>query len=110
MDLFDSARSGDSILLQEIDDGADVDTANENGDTLLMLAVYHGHPGLVRGLIARGADLDRPNAKGLVPLAGAMFKGHGAIAESLVAAGADVDAGSPSARETAAQFGRALPA
>jgi len=110
MDLFESARTGDAALLQEIDDGADVDTANENGDTLLMLAVYHGHPGLVRGLIARGADLNRPNAKGLVPLAGAVFKGHDAIVLSLVEAGADVDAGSPSARETAAQFGRTLPA
>ncbi|MGO1235652.1 MAG: ankyrin repeat domain-containing protein [Microbacterium gubbeenense] len=110
MDAFTFARTGDPVLFQEIDDGYSVDSANENGDTLLMLAAYHGHADLVRGLIARGADLNRPNAKGLVPLAGAVFKGHEAIVLSLVRAGADVGAGSPSARETAAQFGRTLPA
>lgn len=109
MDPFDSARSGDNILLHQIDDGADVDAANENGDTLLMLAAYHGHADLVRGLIARGAALDRANPMGLVPLAGAVFKRHDAVVAALMAAGADIDAGSPSARETAAQFGLALP-
>ncbi|WP_221584439.1 ankyrin repeat domain-containing protein [Microbacterium sp. G2-8] len=110
MDLFEFARTGDPVLLQAIDDGFDVDKANENGDTLVMLATYHGHAELVRGLVARGADVNRPNAKGLVPLAGAVFKGHEDLILTLLRAGADPDAGSPTVRATAAMYGRTLPA
>lgn len=88
MDLFTFARVGDPVLLQEIDDGYNVNSANENGDTLVMLAATHGHAALVRGLIARGADLTRRNAHGSSPLTAAVARGHADVAETLRHAGA----------------------
>lgn len=92
MDLFTFARVGDSVLLQEIDDGYDVNSTNENGDTLVMLAATHGHASLVRGLIARGADVLRPNRTGSTPAAAAAARGYPEIAETLRRAAASAAA------------------
>ncbi|MGI6878251.1 ankyrin repeat domain-containing protein [Microbacterium sp. gxy059] len=108
--LFDLARAGDQALLACVDQGVSADLANGAGDTLLMLAAYSGHAALVAGLIERGADPNRANDRGQTPLAGAVFKGHDDVARILADAGADPDAGTPSAREAAAMFGRELPA
>ncbi len=112
--LFDLARAGDAQLLDYVDAGAPADLANGSGDSLVMLAAYHGHVGVVRGLLERGADPDRPNLRGQTPLAGVVFKGEREIVEALVVAGADPDAGTPTAREAAAMFspelGALLPA
>ncbi|MEN5074955.1 ankyrin repeat domain-containing protein [Isoptericola cucumis] len=107
--MFDLARAGADLLLEFVDAGVPADYADAQGNTLLMLAAYHGHADLVRGLAERGADVDRANARGQAPLAGAVFKGSDDVVAVLVAAGADPDAGSPSARETAQMFGRTLP-
>lgn len=108
-DLFDLARRGDASLLERIDAGAPVDLADGQGSTLLMLAAYHGHAGLVSALAERGADVDRVSGRGQTPLAGAVFKQHDDVIRALLRAGADPDAGTPSARATAAMFGRSLP-
>ncbi|MBM6404336.1 ankyrin repeat domain-containing protein [Phycicoccus sp. CSK15P-2] len=102
--LFDLARAGAPELLSYVDAGAPVDLTNGSGDTLVMLAAYHGHPLLVRGLVERGADADRANLRGQVPLAGAVFKGEHEVVHALVEAGADPDAGTPTAREAATMF------
>jgi ankyrin repeat protein len=107
--MFDLARAGADLLLEFVDAGVPADHADADGNTLLMLAAYHGHAGLVRGLADRGADVDRLNARGQAPLAGAVFKGYDDVVATLLAAGADPDAGAPSARATAEVFGRALP-
>lgn len=49
---------------------------NDRGDSLLMLAAYHGHAEAVTALVGRGADPDRANDRGQTPLAGAVFKGR----------------------------------
>lgn len=104
----DLAREGRTEELAEfLDHGLAVDTADQDGNTLLMLAAYHGRPETLAMLIARGADVDAQNIRGQGPLAGAIFKGEDEIARALIAAGADLDAGSPSAREAAQIFGRA---
>ena len=91
---FDAARSGDTDRLQAaLDAGLGVDTCNENGDTLLMLAAYHCRAPAVELLIERGADADRANAKGQRPLAGVCWKGAVDVARALLDHGADVDAG-----------------
>lgn len=47
--MFDLARSGDTGLLTEaIDAGIPVNLTNSAGDSLLILAAYHGHPDTVR--------------------------------------------------------------
>ncbi|MBV1850816.1 ankyrin repeat domain-containing protein [Catellatospora tritici] len=105
--LFALARNGDTAALAaHLDAGMPADLANGRGDTLLMLAAYHGHPATVAELLARGAAADQINEREQTPLAGAVFKGHAEVVRVLLAAGADPDAGSPSARQAAAMFGR----
>jgi ankyrin repeat protein len=105
--IFDMARSGDAAALAAyVDVGVPVNLTNTNGDTLVMLASYHGHESTVAALIARGADVNRHNNRGQTPLAGAVFKNETTIIELLVGADADPLAGSPSALETARFFER----
>ncbi|MFQ6327990.1 ankyrin repeat domain-containing protein [Nocardia sp. CWNU-33] len=104
--VFDLARQGVvEALGGYVDAGVPVNLTNDRGDTLLMLAAYHGHQEAVAALLARGAEPDRANDKGQTPLAGAVFKGETEIVRALLAAGADPDAGTPSAREAATMFG-----
>ncbi|MFI2283450.1 ankyrin repeat domain-containing protein [Nocardia beijingensis] len=105
--VFDFARRGDTARLAAyVDAGVPVDLTNDAGDSLLMLAAYHGHADAVAALLQRSADPDRANDKGQTPLAGAVFKGETEIVRQLAAAGADPDAGTPSARDAAVMFGR----
>ncbi|MFM1726475.1 ankyrin repeat domain-containing protein [Rhodococcus sp. PAM 2766] len=105
--LFDMARSGDAATLaQYVDAGVPVNLTNGSGDTLVMLAAYHGHAAAVRALVERGADVNRPNDRGQTPLAGAVFKGEDDVVAALVAAGADAESGQPSALDAARMFGR----
>ncbi|XRQ09590.1 ankyrin repeat domain-containing protein [Actinomadura welshii] len=104
---MDLAREGDTGQLAEfLDHGLPVDATDPDTNTLLMLAAYHGHAGTVRALLARGADPDLRNARNQSPIAGALFKGADDVVAVLRDAGADLDAGTPSAREIAAMFGR----
>lgn len=105
--VFDLARAGDAVTLAAcLDAGAPADLTDDRGDTLVMLAAYHGHAEAVAVLLARGADADRANDRGQTPLAGAVFKGEGAVVRALLAGGADPEAGTPSAADTARMFGR----
>jgi ankyrin repeat protein len=105
--LFDRARAGEAERLAAyVDAGVPADLTDSAGNTLLMLAAYHGHPRVVSVLIERGADVDVINDRGQTPLAGAVFKGYPDVVAVLVAAGADPDLGSPSARAAAQFFDR----
>ncbi len=105
--MFDLARAGETERLAAyVESGVPVDLTDASGNTLLMLAAYHGHAATVAALTARGADADRVNDRGQSPLAGAVFKGEDDVVRVLLDAGADPDAGTPTARETAAMFGR----
>jgi len=103
--VFDLARGGDTpALVEYLDAGVPANLTNHKGDTLLVLAAYHGHPETVSALLARGADHSRFNDRGQTPLAAAVFKQSAETVRALVAAGADPDAGQPSARATAQFF------
>lgn len=105
--LFDLARTGEGeALAAYVDAGVPVNLGNDRGDTLVMLAAYHGHAAAVRILLARGADADRPNDRGQTPLAGAVFKGEDEVITALLDGGADPAAGTPSAVDTARMFGK----
>lgn len=107
--LFDGARGGDTVFVTSaIDQGVPVDLTDEKGNTLVMLAAYHGHAELVTALAERGADVNRQNDRGQTPLAGAVFKKSSDVISALIAKGADLDAGTPSARATAEMFGVSL--
>jgi ankyrin repeat protein len=104
---FDFARAGDTERLRSyIEHGVPANLTDATGNTLLMLAAYHGHADTVRVLVDRGADPDRTNDRGQSPLAGAIFKGDSDVVAALLAAEADPDVGTPSARATAQMFDR----
>ena len=103
--VFDLARGGSTEdLAAYVDAGVPVNLTNDKGDTLLILAAYHGHPETVAALLDRGADHSRANDRGQTALAAAVFRQSTETVTRLVAAGADPDAGGPSARATAAFF------
>ena len=103
--VFGLARAGEAEeLAAYLDAGVPANLTNEKGDTLLVLAAYHGHPETVAALLARGADHSRYNDRGQTPLAAAVFKQSADSVRALLAAGADPDGGQPSARATAAFF------
>lgn len=105
--LIDHARAGETDAVAAfLDAGAPVDLTDPQGNTLLMLAAYHGHGETVRLLAERGADVNRLNDRGQSPVAGAVFKGEDEVVAVLREAGADLDAGTPSARATAEMFGK----
>lgn len=105
--MFDLARAGDTERLAAyVEAGVPVDLTDASGNTLLMLAAYHGHAATVAMLAQRGADVNRVNDRGQSPLAGAVFKVEHEVVAALLAAGADPDTGTPTARETAAMFGQ----
>ncbi|MGY5050126.1 ankyrin repeat domain-containing protein [Streptomyces sp. 900105755] len=105
--IFDLARQGRTeVLVAYLDAGVPANLTNDRGDSLVMLAAYHGHAAAVRELLARGAEADRVNDRGQTPLAGAVFKGETDVVKVLVEAGADPAAGTPSAVDTARMFGK----
>ncbi|KYK12666.1 MULTISPECIES: ankyrin repeat domain-containing protein [Streptomyces] len=105
--IFDLARQGRTEeLVSYVDAGVPANLTNDRGDSLVMLAAYHGHADAVRALLARGAEPDRVNDRGQTPLAGAAFKGETEVTKALLEAGADPSAGTPSAVDTARMFAR----
>ncbi|MER6156556.1 ankyrin repeat domain-containing protein [Streptomyces sp. NPDC001868] len=105
--IFDLARRGETeALVAYVDAGVPANLTNDRGDSLVMLAAYHGHADAVRALLARGGEADRVNDRGQTPLAGAVFKGEEAVIRVLLDAGADPLGGTPNAVDTARMFGR----
>lgn len=111
--LFDYARQGATAeLTQYVSAGIPPNLTNQKGDTLLMLAAYHGHADVVRMLLAKGADPDVLNDRGQSPIAGAVFKGHDEVVKALVEGvevdgtvrKADVYHGQPNAVDSARMF------
>ncbi|MEU5002503.1 ankyrin repeat domain-containing protein [Streptomyces sp. NPDC021622] len=105
--IFDLARQGDTAALAAyVDAGVPANLTNDSGDSLVMLAAYHGHADAVRALLERGAEANRANDRGQTPLAGAVFKGEDAVIRVLLDGGADPAAGTPSAVDTARMFAK----
>jgi len=108
--VFDRARQGDAEMLERLlVSGLPVNLRNHKGDTLLMLASYHGHHAAVRVLLAHGADPLIANDNGQLPIAGAAFKGDLAMIQLLLEHGVPVDAAAQDGRTAlmlAAMFNR----
>ena len=86
----DLARNGDAIGLGALLKGGQaIDARDAKGNTLLMLASYHGRAEVVKLLLNSGATVDLRNDKGQTPLGGVAFKGYVEIATLLLDAGAD---------------------
>jgi hypothetical protein len=104
------ARNGEAgHLAAMLDAGLPVNLADAKGNSLLMLASYHGELETARMLLAYGAEVDRRNDRSQTPLGGVAFKGYEAIVTLLLAHGADIDAdngGGMTPLMFAAMFGR----
>ena len=74
-----------------LDQGLDPNTADPNGDTLLMIASRQGHFELVKFLIGRKANVARRSPHGDTALMFASLKGHLPVARLLVEYGAQVN-------------------
>jgi hypothetical protein len=108
--VFGYARAGASAELAPLlAQGLPANLRNERGDSLLMLACYHGHLDTARLLLEHGADPEIMNDAGQAPLHGAAFKGDLAIATLLLEHGAQVDCAGPNGKTAllfAAMFNR----
>jgi ankyrin repeat protein len=108
--VFDVARNGDAQMLERLlEKGLPPNLRNHNGDTLLMLATYHGHLDAARVLLQYKADPLIANDKNQLPMAGAAFKGNLPMVQLLIEEGAPVDGASADGRTAlmmAAMFNR----
>jgi ankyrin repeat protein len=87
--VFGLVRSGDAGRLGPLlERGLPPNLRNQKGDSLLMLAAYHGHRDAARHLLEHGADPELRNDQGQTPLLGAAFKGDVAMVDLLLAHGA----------------------
>lgn len=109
-EVFDRARQGDAPMLARLlENGLPANLRNQKGDTLLMLASYHGHLEAARVLLQHGADPAIANDNNQQPLAGAAFKGNLEMVRLLVEQGAEPDAAAGDGRTAlmmAAMFNR----
>jgi len=103
--FFDAARQGQMDMFEQaLPRGLPANLTNDKGDTLLMLASYHGHAPLVSLLVQHGADPNRLNDRGQSPLAGVVFKNEAEVIKILLDAGADPEIGRPSALDSTKVF------
>jgi ankyrin repeat protein len=90
--LLQAADKGDAKAVAALlDRGADPNTVDKNGHTLLMIAAAQGHEDLAKLLIARKADIARRTSSGDTALMLASFKGQLPIVRLLVEHGAQIN-------------------
>ncbi|NML15437.1 ankyrin repeat domain-containing protein [Azohydromonas caseinilytica] len=108
--VLDAVRRGEAARLAPLlDKGLPPNLRDHKGDSLLMLAAYHGHFDTAEALLRHGADPELANDRGQTPLAGAAFKGDLRMARLLLDHGARVDGTGPDGRTplmVAAMFNR----
>jgi ankyrin repeat protein len=108
--IFGLVREGDTDRLAGlIERGMPVNFRNEKGDSLIMLASYHGRLETSKLLLEAGADANVANDQGQTPLAGVAYKGYDEIAALLLKHGANVEGNSPDGKTPfmmAAMFNR----
>ncbi|RLN64882.1 hypothetical protein BBJ28_00011276 [Nothophytophthora sp. Chile5] len=89
--VFSQARNGRmKRLVESLDAGFPVDSEDDKGNTLMLLACQNVNQRMVELLVARKASVNHRNAQGNTPLHFAMaYDSEGALGEYLIAHGAD---------------------
>ncbi|RZI78293.1 MAG: ankyrin repeat domain-containing protein [Variovorax sp.] len=109
-EVFQLARTGEGqTLARLLAKGLPPNMSNHKGDTLLMLAAYHGHVEATRVLLEAGAEPDRYNDMAQTPLGASIYKGYQSIVELLLSHGAEPDFAPPGGKTPlmfAAMFNR----
>ena len=79
------------LVLLFLEQGADVDVKNKEGNTVLMFAASRGHLEILKGLLDKGADVNLQNNAGLTALMMVAEKGNVEAVKLLLGKGADVN-------------------
>ncbi len=108
---FEHARHGEThALAGMLRQGLPINLRDTRGNSLLLLACYHGHLETAQMLLKAGAEVDLRNTRGQTPLGGVAFKGYLKLTELLLWHGADIHAdngGGITPVMLASMFGRA---
>ena len=97
-ELVDAVKAGDiSAMKRMLAAGADVNSRDTDGSTLLMLAANEGDLPMVKVLIEGGADVNACDERGWAALAKAVYnaemkRGFAEVVKALIAAGANIEA------------------
>ncbi|KAE9112432.1 hypothetical protein PF010_g10443 [Phytophthora fragariae] len=89
--VFSQARNGRmKRLVESLDAGFPIDSEDDKGNTLLLLACQNVNQRMVELLVTRRANVNHRNAQGNTPLHFAMaYDSEGVLGEYLIAHGAD---------------------
>lgn len=92
MDEYYSKGGDLNRVLHLIDAGANVNTQDQFGQTLLHHAIFHDHTEVVKALLKNGAILADPESRAQTPLHYAVARNRIECAKLLLAAGAPKNA------------------
>ncbi|MDP6439181.1 MAG: ankyrin repeat domain-containing protein, partial [Candidatus Brocadiia bacterium] len=91
-DLVLAAMAGNREKVEALlDGGADVNAADSDGVTAIMVAARQGHTAVVKLLLEGGADPDPVNDYGYAAIHPATARSHADTAEALLDGGADIE-------------------
>ena len=89
-DIFEAVREDSPEKIgTALDNGADINSIGQGGQTPLMNAVLSGKTAAVEFLLKKGADTSIGEKDGYTPMHGAGFQGRAEIAKLLIAHGLD---------------------
>lgn len=80
-----------ATALKLLAEGAEVNYVNGNGNSVLMMASFHGQIETVRGLLALGAKINHVNNKGNTAIIPSSQKGRTEVIRELLAQGAEIN-------------------
>lgn len=108
--IIDAVESIDIVSLNVLlAEGADVNVADDHGNTPLMLASEIGNPRMVKIILAHQPEINRKNSEGFTALMIASMNGQIHIVDQLLAKGASVNETNNaglSATDLAVRFGQ----
>jgi ankyrin repeat protein len=97
-ELISAVKTGDTAAVQRLlAAGADIDSRDGEGATLLMLAAHAGDLPMVRLLLQAGANVNASDVRGWAPLSKSVYnnelkRGFADVAQALIEAGANIEA------------------
>ena len=89
--LFAANEKNTATVISLLQRGLDVNTADRDGSTLLLIAARTGNLELTSFLLANRASLHRANRFGDTPVLAAAALGNAVLVEQLLAAGAELN-------------------